>query len=1311
MTDSGEVLALHGANAMSGFRHKAVVERLKYVDRYIVDARASYRYFVHLQSALDTEQRSVLEQLLDCTAPLTGPSSSTELLIVPRVGTISPWSTKATDIIHRCGLTAVKRIEHGVCWQIDPTSGYEIDNWEIISALLHDPMTESVLYEVSRVTELFQPASPKPLVCVDVIQGGRQALERANSESGFALSNDEIDYLVAQFQKLNRNPTDVELMMFAQVNSEHCRHKIFNADWIIDGDTMPHSLFGMIRETHEKNPKGTLVAYEDNAAAIEGVGRGRFFSDPVTGEYHTHDEAVHFVAKVETHNHPTAISPFPGAATGSGGEIRDEGATGRGAKPKAGITGFSVSNLRIPAALQPWEEPECKPKRIASPLQIMLEGPVGGASFNNEFGRPNIGGYFRTFEQPIDGDGVRGYHKPIMVAGGLGNIRNAHIGKKNIPAGSSIVVLGGPAMLIGLGGGAASSMATGASSEQIDFASVQRSNPEMQRRAQEVIDRCWAMGKSNPILSIHDVGAGGLSNALPELVHSENGGACFNLRSVLSDDSGMSPMQIWCNEAQERYVLAIDREQLEEFEAICKRERCLYSVVGTATQDGHLLLQDDAFENITSDNDLQKRYDHPIDLGMELLFGKPPKMQRDVRRKQAELVHFDTSNIEIEDAVERVLRLPGVADKTFLITIGDRSVTGLVHRDPMVGPWQVPVADVAVTIAGYETFCGEAMAMGERPPLALINAPASGRMAIGEAITNIAAAPINSIEQIKLSANWMVAAGYPGEDAALYDTVKAITLEFCPRLGLSIPVGKDSMSMQTRWQEEGQEHIVTAPLSLVITAFAPVSDVRETLTPQLQIVGEPTELLLIDLGAKKNRVGASALAQVYGQIGDQAPDVDDATRLRVFFDAIQSLNREAYLLAYHDRSDGGLFITLCEMAFAGRVGASIRLDELGEDVVAALFNEELGAVIQIRRKDRDAVMAVLQRVGLGDMTIVLGQVSADDRLVFSRNGREVYKNSRTHLHRIWSETTWRMQSLRDNPECAQQQYDSILDADDPGLHAKLTFIPQDDVCAPFIASGVKPRAAILREQGVNGHVEMAHAFHRAGFTAVDVTMTDIQSGDVNLDDYKGIVACGGFSFGDVLGAGQGWAKSILFNPAMRDRFSAFFDHADTFALGVCNGCQMMAALREIIPGTAHWPKFTHNRSEQFEGRLVMIAIPENRSLFFNGMARSRFPVVVAHGEGLAKFDDEDAVSALIQNRQVIMQFVDNYGGATETYPYNPNGSPDGITGLTNADGRVAIMMPHPERVYRTATNSWHPADWGDDGPWLRMFKNARVWVG
>ncbi|MDH3694196.1 MAG: phosphoribosylformylglycinamidine synthase [Gammaproteobacteria bacterium] len=1308
MTDNGDVLALPGANALSGFRNKTILDRVRGTEPNIAGLHAAYRYFVHLDSPLDEHDRSILEQLLDVEKPGTD-AHDDGLLIVPRVGTISPWSTKATDIIHRCGVTQVKRAERGLLWRFELASGHDIEEWAHIESLLHDPMTESVLHESTDLAQLFQPASPRPLLCVDVMQGGREALEQANTKFGFALSQDEIDYLVAQFQQLGRNPTDVELMMFAQVNSEHCRHKIFNADWIIDGDAKSHSLFGMIRETHKQHPAGTLVAYNDNAAVIEGVGRGRFFANATTREYQTCDESVHIVAKVETHNHPTAISPFPGAATGSGGEIRDEGATGRGAKPKAGVTGFSVSNLRIPNAIQPWEDDESKPARIASPLQIMLEGPVGGASFNNEFGRPNIGGYFRTFEQHIDGDGVRGYHKPIMVAGGLGNIRQSHIEKNDIPAGAAIIVLGGPAMLIGLGGGAASSMATGASSEQLDFASVQRSNPEMQRRAQEVIDRCWALGDDNPISSIHDVGAGGLSNALPELVHDSDSGAKFDLRAVLSDDPGMSPMQIWCNEAQERYVLAIAQENLNAFESICERERCLYSVVGKATQDQQLVLQDQNFANVLDSNELQERYDKPIDLSMGLLFGKPPKMERDVQRKRVGLHKFDTSTIDVADAVERILHLPGVADKTFLITIGDRSVTGLVHRDPMVGPWQVPVADVAVTIAGYETFCGEAMAMGERPPLALIDAPASGRMAIGEAITNIAAARIDSIEQTKLSANWMVPAGYPGEDAALYDTVEAIALDFCPQLGVAIPVGKDSMSMQTRWQEEDKEQSVTAPLSLVITAFAPVVDVRKTLTPQLMLLDEPTELLLIDLGAKKNRMGGSALVQVYGQIGDEAPDVD-ATQLRVFFETIQLLNRDNYLLAYHDRSDGGLFVTVCEMAFAGRAGFSICLDKLGGDVMASLFNEELGAVIQIRCAERDQVLRNFGDAGLADRVTVLGRVDGKDRIAFTHNEKEVYANSRTELHRIWSETTWRMQSLRDNPECAQQQYDAIFDTNDPGLHARLTFDPAEDVVAPLIEAGVKPRVAILREQGVNGHIEMAHAFHRAGFSAIDVTMSDIQSGDAKLDEFNGLVACGGFSFGDVLGAGQGWAKSILFNNLLRDQFAKFFDRADSFALGVCNGCQMLAALKEIIPGTAHWPKFVRNQSEQFEGRLVMMSIPENRSLFFDGMAGSRFPVVVAHGEGLAEFGDEDDISALIQDKLVTMQFMDNYGKITETYPFNPNGSPQGITGLTNDDGRVTTMMPHPERVCRTATNSWQPAEWGDDGPWLRMFRNARVWV-
>ncbi|MBI3546142.1 MAG: phosphoribosylformylglycinamidine synthase, partial [Gammaproteobacteria bacterium] len=1094
----------------------------------------------------------------------------------------------------------------------------------------------------------------------------------------------------------------------------HCRHKIFNADWIIDGKAQDQSLFGMIRHTHAVNPKGTLVAYEDNAAVMEGGRIGRFFAEPDSGIYRYHEDDTHILMKVETHNHPTAISPFPGAATGSGGEIRDEGATGRGARPKAGITGFSVSNLRIPGAEQPWEQDHGKPERIVSALSIMLEGPIGGASFNNEFGRPNIGGYFRSFEMEVNGE-VRGYHKPIMLAGGIGNIRAQHVHKQTIPAGAKIVVIGGPAMLIGLGGGAASSMTTGSSHEELDFASVQRSNAEMQRRCQEVIDRCWALGEANPIYSIHDVGAGGLSNAVPEIVHGAERGGKFDLRAVPNDQLGMSPMEIWCNEAQERYVLALDPTKLDMFRALCERERCPYAVIGDATQAPRLVVDDSYFaasQAQAPNAETATRLAHPVDMDLAVLLGKPPKMLRDAKHVKLKGERFKTKDIDLKEAVYRVLRLPTVANKNFLITIGDRTVSGLVCRDQMVGPWQVPVADVAVTASGYDGYTGEAMAMGERTPLALLNPAASGRMAIGEALTNIAAARIQKLPDVKLSANWMAAAGHPGEDAALFDTVRAVALELCPALGISIPVGKDSMSMKTVWKDaDGTQHQVTAPLSLIISAFAPVMDVRKTLTPQLRSDKGETDLLLVDLGKGRNRLGASALAQVYGKIGDEPPDVDDPRELRLFFHVIQALNELGFAYAYHDRSDGGLLATLCEMSFAGRSGLRVDLAALGSDPVAALFSEELGAVLQIPRSRREGILGALKKAGLIRHAYIIGELTTDDIISIHYGRKEIFYDSRANLQRAWSETSYRLQALRDNPHCAQQEYDRLLDMADPGLNAQLTFDPEEKIAAPYIARGIRPRIAILREQGVNGQMEMAAAFDRAGFTAVDVTMSDVIAGRVSLKDFKGLAACGGFSFGDVLGAGEGWAKSILFNSRARDEFSAFFVRPDTFALGICNGCQMMSNLHEIIPGTEHWPHFVRNASEQFEARVCMVQIPQNPSILLQGMQGSILPIAVAHGEGRAEFRQPEYIESVILNKQVALCFVDNRGDLTQTYPYNPNGSPHGITGLTTPDGRVTILMPHPERVFRAVANSWRPDSWGEDGPWMRMFRNARVWVG
>jgi phosphoribosylformylglycinamidine synthase len=1322
------MLQLRGGAALSEFRlNKLVAEAREQVPE-LEGITTGFVHFVDFDNQLSSEEHAVLEQLLRYgsstakTDPDTAPGQF--LLVVPRPGTISPWSSKATDIAHNCGLNKVQRIERGIGYHFVAARGVSLTDHQLalLKPLIHDRMTESVMDSVEDAEALFGLAEPAPMTTVDILGGGREALLQANREQGLALAEDEIDYLVENFAAMGRNPSDIELMMFAQANSEHCRHKIFNADWIIDGKAQQHSLFGMIRNTHNKHPEGTLSAYKDNAAVMTGSKAQRLFPSPETKQYQYHDEDVHILIKVETHNHPTAISPFPGAATGSGGEIRDEGATGRGSKPKAGLCGFSVSNLNLPDAPQPWETDYGRPARIVSALDIMLEGPVGAAAFNNEFGRPNICGYFRTFEEnvPAPGKGhdhkeVRGYHKPIMLAGGLGNIRAQHVEKDVIPPRAQLIVLGGPAMLIGLGGGAASSMATGDSHEDLDFASVQRGNPEMERRAQEVIDCCVALGDNNPIVSIHDVGAGGLSNAMPEIVHDCGRGARFELRTIPSDDQGMSPKEIWCNESQERYVMAVTQERMAEFEAICERERCPFAVIGEATEEEQLVLGDGYFDNT------------PIDMPMEVLLGKPPKMLRDVHHQTFHKPEFETTNIDPMEAAMRVLRLPSVADKTFLITIGDRTVTGMVTRDQMVGPWQVPVADVAVTCSGLTGYCGEAMALGERTPIALIDHAASARMAVGEAITNIAAARIGQIGDIKLSANWMSPAGHPGEDAGLYEAVKAVGMELCPQLGIAIPVGKDSMSMKTVWSEEGQEggaggkgKSVTAPLSLIITAFAPVVDVRDTLTPQLMCDDfdkEPGgDLILIDLGKGANRLGGSALAQVYKQVGHHAPDVDDATALKAFFAAIQELNQRNLLLAYHDRSDGGLLATICEMAFAGGSGINIQLDELGDDPVAALFTEELGAVIQVRHTDTDEVMEYLRGQGLSKHSFVIGAPSDDDRIVFNHGGREILAKNRFEFRRVWSETSFHMQSLRDNPQCAQQEMDVRLDAEDPGMSVELSFDLTDNVAAPFIHTGVRPRMAILREQGVNGQIEMAAAFDRAGFDAIDVHMSDIIAGRTSLADFKGVVACGGFSYGDVLGAGEGWAKSILFNPRARDEFEAFFQRSDSFGLGVCNGCQMMSNLHSLIPGAELWPHFERNRSEQFEGRLSLVEVLPSPSLFLKDMAGSRLPIAVAHGEGRAVFNNgkgkngEGEQSALDAGL-VTLRYVDNYGNPTESYPANPNGSPQGITGLTTTDGRFTIMMPHPERVFRSVQYSWSPDEWGEDGPWLRLFRNARVVIG
>ncbi len=1293
------MLTLPGAPAFSRFRLDQVLDDLRAVCPAVTSAAARRMHFADLERELDAEELRLLKRLLTYGRSQAVAFPEGEfLLVVPRFGTISPWSSKATDIARNCGLEAVRRLERGIAWTIVARRPLSPEELCALAGPLHDRMTESVVQRIDEAARLFERHAPAPLGSVDVLADGRAALAAANGELGLALSEDEIDYLLAHYQQSGRNPTDAELMMFAQANSEHCRHKIFNAEWVVDGEPQPKSLFAMIRNTHAKSPDGVLSAYRDNAAVMEGWTAERFFAAPSDGRYGYVEEPVHILMKVETHNHPTAISPFPGAATGAGGEIRDEGATGLGAKPKAGLCGFSVSHLRIPGYEQPWEAGGPGfPGRIATPLEIIRDGPLGAAAFNNEFGRPNLAGYFRTYEQGVDGV-LRGYHKPIMIAGGIGNIRAPHVQKGEVTPGAKLVVLGGPAMLIGLGGGAASSMSSGESSEDLDFASVQRGNPEIQRRAQEVIDRCWALGEANPIMLIHDVGAGGLSNALPEVIDHSSLGGRIELREVPNDEPGMSPMAIWCNEAQERYVLAIAPERLDEFAAICARERCPWAAVGETTAERHLVVHDRLFGN------------EPVDMSVDVLLGKPPRMTRSAARvaRRGDALPED---IELREAALRVLSLPAVADKTFLVTIGDRSVGGLTARDQMVGPWQVPVADVAVTSTGYRGQTGEAMAMGERTPIAALDGPASGRMAVGEAITNIAAAAIPSLRHVRLSANWMAACGEPGEDAALFDTVRAVGEELCPALGIAIPVGKDSLSMRTRWETPEGERAVVAPVSLIVSAFAPVIDVRRTLTPQLRLDRGDSVLVLVDLGAGRNRLGASALAQVYGCTGAEPPDLDDPARLAGFFSAVQALNADGALLAYHDRADGGLWATLAEMAFAGHCGLEVELDGLPGAAPDILFNEELGAVLQVPTGRLEAVMARLAAAGLAACSASIGRPVAGDRLVLRRGGGVLLDESRRDLRDAWSQVTFRMQALRDHPDSAREEHAARLDDDDPGLYAELAFDPEDDVAAPFIASGVRPRIAILREQGVNSQVEMAAAFHRAGFEAVDVHMSDLLAGRQSLAGFRGLVACGGFSYGDVLGAGEGWAKSILFNPRARDEFEAWFANPDTFALGVCNGCQMMSALKEIIPGAGLWPRFVRNRSEQFEARFGLVSVAESGSVLAAGMAGSVTPIVVSHGEGRAEFRDEEHLRACVEAELVWLRYVDNRGRIATAYPANPNGSPDGIAGLTSADGRVTIVMPHPERVFRSVQHSWRPDHWGEDSPWMRLFRNARAWIG
>ena len=1289
-----EFTCLLGGPAFSQFQRQKLVDDMRRRLEQELSFNAQFIYLVESPQSLSKDNLQGLEALLQAGL-VTHVDPSEMLLVVPRLGTQSPWSTKATDIAHRCGLEAVSRIERGTLFNlyadtIDPQMVAAIE------PLIHDRMTQTVLRDLEDAKALFDHHEARPLGITDLTVNAHQALEKSNRELGLALSSSEIEYLIAAYEKLGRNPTDAELMMFAQANSEHCRHKIFNASWTLDGEPRDLSLFAMIRNTHAKSPAGVLSAYHDNSAVIEGRRSERFFPHPGSGEYGYLDEDVGIQIKVETHNHPTAISPFPGAATGSGGEIRDEAATGRGARPKAGLTGFSVSNLLLPERPREWEENSGKPDRIASALDIMIEGPVGAASFNNEFGRPALSGYFRTFEQTI-GDRLWGYHKPIMLAGGMGNIRSGHVDKLRLSEGSAVIVLGGPAMLIGLGGGAASSVGSGQGNEDLDFASVQRGNPEMQRRCQEVIDRCCALGDHNPIISIHDCGAGGLSNALPELLNDSERGGVLELRKIPSADGAMSPMEIWCNESQERYVLGVERDRLEEFESLCKRERCPYAVLGTVTNERRLRVSDALLNK------------PPVDMPMEVLLGKTPKMHRDANSVAVKAATAPHGNYDLESDLLSVLRFPAVGSKSFLITIGDRSVGGLVARDQMVGPWQVPVADSALTLHSFHGYAGEAMAIGERTPLAVVNSPAAARMAVAEAITNIASAPITSLSDVRLSANWMAASGEEGQDAALYEAVNAVGMELCPALGIAIPVGKDSLSLKTDWTDNNQPRKMLAPVSLVISAFAPATDARLALTPQLKVEGETSHLLLIDLGRGADRLGGSSLEQVNREFGDRVPDLDNAQDLVGFFAAIQELMSQGRILAYHDRSDGGLITTLCEMAFAGRCGLALSFEGLPvtdtDALRARLFAEEPGAVIQVTGSDRQAAMECFDRHGLKELVSDIGVPLSGHTLSVEAGGQVWLQSDLRKLHQAWNETSFEIQKLRDHPDCADEEFASALEWKQPYLATALSFDPQHDPAAPAIIGGTRPAVAILREQGVNGQVEMAAAFDAAGFRAIDVHMSDLLEERTRLSDFQGLVACGGFSYGDVLGAGRGWAASVLFQPKLRDQFAAFFDSSDHFALGVCNGCQMLSSLKDIIPGTDCWPDFVANRSGQFEARLSLVKVTKSASLFFNGMAGSLLPVATAHGEGRAQFRRQ-----LLPQTQIALQYVNATGTSAARYPQNPNGSPEGVTGLCNTDGRVTIMMPHPERTLRTVNFSWAPDEWPEISPWQRMFRNARQWV-
>ena len=1331
-----------GGNALSSFRAQQLLTDLVAIHPKITGIDARFVHLVATEAAPTAEQSQRLAALLTYGDPYEGSGEGVALVVTPRMGTISPWASKATDIARNCGLD-VFRVERITEYRVQLKSGLlggtpelSVEQTAQIAALLHDRMTESVFATRAEAEKLFTTLAAQPMEFVDVLGGGRAALEAANKQWGLALADDEIEYLVNAFNGLKRNPTDVELMMFAQANSEHCRHKIFNANFIIDGVAQDKSLFGMIRNTEALSPQHTIVAYADNASIMEGHEVERFVAkfeveqgSTQAPSYQKQTATNHVLMKVETHNHPTAISPFPGASTGAGGEIRDEGATGRGSKPKAGLTGFTVSKL--------WGSEVGKPEHIASPLQIMIEGPLGGAAFNNEFGRPNLTGYFREYEQQV-GDITRGYHKPIMLAGGLGVIDADQTKKILFPAGTLLIQLGGPGMRIGMGGGAASSMASGTNAAELDFDSVQRGNPEIERRAQEVINHCWAQGEQNPILAIHDVGAGGLSNAFPELTNDAGRGARFDLRKVNLEESGLAPKEIWSNESQERYVMAIAPESLEQFTAFCERERCPFAVIGVATEERELILEDTAVESGD-----QK---FPVNMPMDVLLGKPPKMTKDVATVKRELPAMDLNGLPLEKAVIEVLAHPTVASKRFLITIGDRAVGGLTHRDQMVGPWQVPVADVAVTLADFKGFKGEAMAMGERTPLAAINAPASGRMAVAEAITNMLAAPIE-LSKVKMSANWMAACGEPGEDADLYATVRAVGMELCPALNISIPVGKDSLSMRTQWTENGVTKKVTSPVSLLITGFASIDDVRTTLTPQLNAEVEDSSLVLIDLGRGKNRMGGSIIGQVLNQSGNETPDLDDAKDLIALVDAVNELRAAGKILAYHDKGDGGLLATVAEMAFAGHVGVALNVDMLitegdgisdsrmdsgegknwgkqvagrrEEQTLRALFNEELGVVLQIRTEDRSAVMDVLRAHGLIQCSNIIGKTrpaaspvdAGKGELQIWRDANKVFGASLSDLHQVWDAVSWKIAQQRDNPVCADSEHAAAGEPADPGMHVHLTFDPQDNVAAPFLNLQAQPRVAVLREQGVNSHVEMAYAFTEAGFEAVDVHMTDLQSGRAQLKDFAGVVACGGFSYGDTLGAGIGWARSITFNDRLSEQFQAFFGRQDTFGLGVCNGCQMFAELADIIPGAQDWPRFTQNQSNRFEARLSMVEVLESPSIFLQGMAGSRLPIAVAHGEGYANFKFRGNEAQVLK----AMRYVDNYGQPTEQYPFNPNGSAGGLTAVTTADGRFTAMMPHPERVFRNIQMSWVDYDKAggksEFSPWMRVWRNARKWLG